>query len=92
MPVNIPGGKAYIKHYRYDVRDKRNALILRPNGVYRSDPHLKASAKGGLTEAVIVMEDGRISSGLAFCSLSENFSRRAGRELAISRALVRFEK
>lgn len=44
--------------------------------------------QGGMTIAVIAYPDGTADVGAAFCSKRDNFCRKTGRELALSRALV----
>lgn len=53
---------------------------------------LVAAAKGGRTQVVIKLPDGRYGVGSAKCSKHDNFSRATGRKIALERALADLKK
>lgn len=83
IPNNVQ--KVYLRHLRY--------FPGYYEGVFRRKdvPHLKPLPTGGQTVAELHLNDGRIITGIANCSKSDNFSRKIGRNIAIGRALAQLE-
>lgn len=91
--MSFPDGtKVFVKHTRWvppSEEDLQNdpqhegymisLKTLRENG----DTY---SPRGGITEALVVLPDGREETGVAICRTDENFSYMIGRNIAIGRA------
>ena len=52
--------------------------------------YCKPASRGGMTECVIYDESGNRYEGTAYCSLSDNFNYKVGREIAFQRAYENF--
>lgn len=86
--------KVKYKHYRLvsdNVRGCPKGVLINPGlitmGQYDPEPDI-LHAKGGLTVAEVIMEDGSVKFGVAECSPNCNFEKSYGRTKAYFRALA----
>jgi len=64
-------------------------FVYSRNRGFVSGKHWKPHPRGGETIAYIMDDEGRVvASGVATCSLSDNFNYRRGREIALGRAMA----
>jgi hypothetical protein len=81
-----PGARVSYRHYRYiPVKDGRLLIRYMRNDLHPSD----VLPRGGKTECT-VMVGGEYYRGEANCSMSDTFSYKVGRDLALYRALESF--
>ena len=52
---------------------------------------VKPSPKGGKTECVLILDSGEEITGVAYCSMKDNFNYKRGREIAYGRAMKQYQ-
>lgn len=93
------GAKVFVSHSRfYKTGDSPDGFTLVSNKELKNMREMgtydfnKLSHRGGRTEVSILLTDGTRLSGVATCSLLDNFNRALGRNIAFGRALTPFLK
>jgi hypothetical protein len=85
--LRVSGNKVRCVHSRFTA----DQTLLIPNNVFKSNPVLKRSSRGGSTVIEIVTPENKIGKGVALCSKKDAFCRKKGLELALTRAMAQIE-
>lgn len=83
--------RKYFKHYRYTMQDlffmglthRKGDLLPYSRRVTFWEP----ATKGGQTQCVLELDDGKVIVGIAYCSKEDNFCYKIGRKVAEGRAM-----
>lgn len=85
----IEGLKPFCRTHDFNWDTIADELNLKPTQWNYLEPD-QIFARGGAT-IVTFEKDGMMATGVATCSLSDNYERRRGREIAMARALRNFK-
>jgi hypothetical protein len=91
--LRCAGVKVRVRHYRIAIKHGTGRIdydptILSPVTRMNRKDYLVIGPRGGRTEVNLLFPDGKTYTGIANCSVEDQFNRREGIRIALERALA----